>query len=75
MVARLTLLCAALALSGCAETREPPSPAVSDPKAVWCRSNEPVRPSRASLAAMTEKEIDDALERNRRGAAWCGWRP
>lgn len=41
----------------------------------WCLTNRPFRPTTASLAAMSDREIADALTHNEYGAKRCGWRP
>lgn len=76
MVQRMILAGAlALALAGCNEVRPPRAPAVSDPKTVWCDQNTPRRPTAATIAVMSRADLDDMNQHNRRGAAWCEWKP
>lgn len=70
MVRSLALILV-LAVAGCAAT--PPVP-VRDPRAAWCSHSEPRRPSTETLATMTLDEKRAALEHNRKGEAWCGWK-
>lgn len=65
------LILAALVLAGCATTPAP----VQNPRQVWCDTNQPRRPSVASVEAMQREELDEINAYNRQGSAWCGWRP
>lgn len=41
----------------------------------FCDIAKPIRPSEATIAAMSDAEVDDALANNRKGAKLCGWTP
>lgn len=41
----------------------------------FCDVARPLRPSAATLAAMTDAEVAAALAHNRKGEKLCGWRP
>lgn len=63
------------AVAGCASVPAPTPSAPSDPRAVWCGHNQPRRLSLEVVAAMSVDEMRDAVAHNRKGEAWCGWRP
>lgn len=44
-------------------------------KGSFCAIAEPIRPSAAALASMTDAEVRKTLEHNETGARLCGWRP
>lgn len=58
-----------LAIAGCATTAPRPEPLT------WCDLNQPFRPTQATLAVMTQAEVDEGLAHNLRGQRLCGWRP
>lgn len=60
---RISMLCAALLLAGCTTT-----------KGSYCLYG-PQRPSQATIDAMTDAEVDEALKRLELGAKLCGWKP
>jgi hypothetical protein len=62
MVARLALLC--LLLAGCATTTG----------GDFCQVEHPIRPTRATINAMSDSEIRDALAHNLKGVKLCGWK-
>lgn len=64
MVKALIALCAFSALIGCAS-----------PKAGFCAVSSPMRPSAATIAAMSDAEVKDVLAHNRLGQKLCGWKP
>lgn len=41
----------------------------------FCDISRPLRPSAASLAAMSDAEVAAMLAHNRKGQKLCGWRP
>lgn len=41
----------------------------------FCDIAKPTRPSEATIAAMSNAEVDAALAHNRKGQALCGWKP
>lgn len=41
----------------------------------FCDIARPLRPSAASLAAMSDAEVAAMLAHNRKGQKLCGWRP
>ncbi|BAP94487.1 hypothetical protein [Aurantimonas phage AmM-1] len=41
----------------------------------FCETAEPIRPSRATIAAMSDGEVAALLAHNETGEALCGWRP
>ena len=61
---RKVLILAALLLAGC-----------QTPSGNFCDVAEPIRPSQATLAAMTDAEVEEALRHNELGAELCGWAP
>lgn len=70
---KIALIACILMLAACAA--RPPLAPIEDPKRVWCDHNQPHRPSPEALAAMGGPELDALLVHNRKGAAWCGWKP
>ncbi|MEP9372603.1 hypothetical protein [Mesorhizobium sp. KR1-2] len=68
---KIAALSLAIVVAGCTTAPEP----VADPRAVWCEHNQPRRPSSIEIAAMPLPEKLSAVEHNRKGALWCGWRP
>lgn len=44
-------------------------------KGSFCAIADPIRPSAAALASMTDAEVRKALEHNETGARLCGWKP
>ncbi len=36
--------------------------------------DKPLRPSQATIDAMSDQEVQDLLEHNEKGAALCGWK-
>lgn len=69
---KIALLLLAIALAGCASTKATP---ISDPKSVWCESNEPERYTADERAHLTDQRKKESLAHNLKGAAWCGWQP
>lgn len=67
MGARLILV-AMLALGACSTERVV---YVSD----GCLWSEPIRPTKAEIAALTAETVKAILEHNEKGAAVCGWVP
>ena len=61
---RALILCGLLALASCASSG-----------GTFCDIAEPRRLSSATIEAMSEIEILDALAHNRKGARLCGWVP
>lgn len=64
----LALIAILAGCTGCATTRAP----IEDPRAIWCRHNEP---RRDATEATPRSELDEINTYNLRGAQWCGWRP
>lgn len=62
--AKLAIIAAALALAACTTT-----------SGSFCQIASPMRPSAATLDAMTSAEVAAMLAHNKRGQALCGWRP
>ncbi|RWE31534.1 hypothetical protein [Mesorhizobium sp.] len=62
MVKILALVALAL-LAGCNSTR-----------GSFCAIAEPLRPSAATIASMSDAEVRTILAHNRKGAALCGWK-
>lgn len=61
------ILAAALALAGCGERVV----YVSD----GCLWSEPIRPTKAEVAALTAETVEQIFKHNEKGAAVCGWEP
>lgn len=61
------IVAAALALTGCGERIV----YVSD----GCLWAEPIRPTKAEVAALTAETVRRILAHNEKGAAVCGWKP
>jgi len=70
MVSRLKLL-AALALVACTAMSCERVVYVSD----GCLWAEPIRPTKAEVAALTAQTVRQILAHNEKGAAVCGWKP
>lgn len=64
---RVIIFAAALALSACGERIV----YVSD----GCLWAEPIRPTKAEVAALTAETVRHILAHNEKGAAVCGWEP
>lgn len=64
MVARLILV-AGLLLAGCQTTT----------KGSFCQIAQPLRPSAATVAALSDAEVKALLSHNRKGQRLCNWRP
>jgi hypothetical protein len=48
----------------------------SGPRAdVWCATNDPHRPSKAEIAAMSDARVKQVLAHNRLGQKRCQWKP
>lgn len=58
------LAAAALALAGCQTTSGPA-----------CSGWQPIRPTKADVAAVSDTLASQILAHNRQGQATCGWRP
>jgi hypothetical protein len=41
----------------------------------FCAIAKPMRPSREAIAAMSDREINEALAHDRKGQKLCGWKP
>lgn len=41
----------------------------------FCVINEPIRPTRVQIAAMTDEQVRKTLTHNEYGAKRCGWKP
>lgn len=63
-MAKALILVAFLALSACQAA-----------SGSFCELNKPQRLSEATIDAMTDQEVKDALAHNRLGARLCGWKP
>lgn len=63
----VTALATALVLTGCSTTKPPATS--------WCDLNQPIRPTEASLAAMSDDEVAEALSHNTYGVRACKWKP
>ncbi len=61
---RITMLSALLFLAACTTT-----------KGTFCAISKPLRPSEATIAAMSDAEVADMLRHNEAGAKLCGWKP
>lgn len=61
---KIAILCLMLALAACQTS-----------KGSFCAIAEPIRPSKATLAAMTDAEVKAALAHNETGRKLCGWKP
>lgn len=62
------LILATLFLAGCNMSRAP----IDDPKQFWCDTN---TPRRDATETTPRWELDEINAHNRKGAAWCGWKP
>lgn len=58
------LIAALLFLAACTTT-----------KGTFCAISKPLRPSEATIAAMSDAEVADMLRHNEAGRALCSWRP
>ena len=45
------------------------------PRAQYCQIAKPQRPSQATIDAMTDAEVAQALSALEKGEELCGWRP
>jgi hypothetical protein len=63
-MAKIAQLALILTLAGCTTAR-----------GSFCEIADPIRPSVATLAAMSDAEVWDALAHNRKGEKLCGWKP
>lgn len=61
---RALFLASMLALAAC-----------QTPGGTFCDIASPIRLTDATIDAMTDEEVKDALAHNARGAALCGWKP
>jgi hypothetical protein len=59
---RLTLLCAAIWVAGCVQTKD-------------CDWAEPIKPTANDVQVISTGLARDILTHNEKGAAICGWRP
>jgi len=59
-----SVILSVICLSGCATT-----------KGSFCAIAKPLRPSEATIAAMSDAEVADMLAHNEKGAKLCGWKP
>lgn len=41
----------------------------------WCDIEQPIRPSEATIIAMTKAELESAVAHNQHGEIECGWTP
>lgn len=62
------LILAIALLASCRPDMPPPS----DPRAIWCATNEPRRDYHD---AMPRAEVDKLNRHNSLGVKWCGWKP
>ncbi len=60
------MLLAAMAIAGCTTTPAP----VSNPRQIWCDTNDP---RRDATAETPRGELDEINAHNAKGARWCGW--
>lgn len=58
-------LVALIVLAGCSATA----------KGGFCAISQQIRPSAATIDAMTDAEVKAILAHNRKGRQLCGWRP
>lgn len=49
--------------------------ACQTPAGDFCDVAEPIRLDAATVDALSEEELDQALSQNRKGEAMCGWEP
>jgi hypothetical protein len=66
-IAVVAMLLAVFVLASC-QSLPPPS----DPRTIWCATNEPRRDYHEG---MSRAEVDKLNRHNRIGTNWCGWRP
>lgn len=64
MVKQVILITALLALGACSTTKT----------GNFCDIAQPLRPSPATVSALTDAEVAEMLKHNERGKALCGWR-
>lgn len=60
---RISMLSALLFVAGC--------PAATGS---FCAISKPIRPSEATIAAMSDSEVSEVLAHNEKGAKLCGWK-
>ncbi len=58
------VLILAIALAGCTTT-----------KGSFCQISDPIRPSQATIEALTDAEVAAILAHNEKGRALCSWKP
>jgi len=63
-VGKRLILSALILLTACATT-----------KGSFCAIDKPLRPSAASIDAMTDAQVKDLVAHNRKGEKLCGWKP
>lgn len=73
MVRKAAALILLAVLAGCLHSQEP-SP-VSDPRAVWCAENEPIRLPAVAIAMMSRADKERLAAYLLKGERWCGWLP
>lgn len=61
---KVLALVALAALAGCNTT-----------VGTFCAISQPLRLSKASVAALSDAEVKDVLTHNRKGERLCGWKP
>lgn len=65
MVPKLILIAAFCIMAGCQTV----------PKGSFCSIASPIRPSRATIDAMSDREVAEFLSFLEKGKRLCGWKP
>ncbi|MEM7303504.1 MAG: hypothetical protein AAF468_20690 [Pseudomonadota bacterium] len=75
MVKKLIMALGLMVMISACTSSPKPSPVGISPKQQWCDHNRPRRPSLASIKHMSDRQLDTLNAHNRKGEAWCGWKP